>query len=287
MAVTIKLTFNNPLNTSVQIGDTAYFSNPYPVGGVGSPTGGQWASTVTPHLTNDISEVISLGEIIDVIQWNGAESYIVCDMDQAIFNKYFAQIVAGGCVDDTSLPPLTNSCAGATIYETQEDLLTVAFSPGNHNTFYQNIGVTGTSSITGNSVWDTQNPCDGVRVIFPFYNASLALSGHTGGISAAQTLNHWINDHGAIGLTATSTYAQFMAVIQSGQQFGHTSSTYAPCRCTYPETCTQGSFIMFSKDNKVNMSSLLGYYASVEFKNSSREKAELFNVGTSFFESSK
>ena len=63
MAVTIKLTFNNPLNTSVQIGDTAYFSNPYPVGGVGSPTGGQWASTVTPHLTNDISEVISLGEI--------------------------------------------------------------------------------------------------------------------------------------------------------------------------------------------------------------------------------
>ena len=62
----ITLTFNNPLNTSVQIGDTAYFSNPYPVGGVGSPTGGQWASTVTPHLTNNISEVISLGEITGV-----------------------------------------------------------------------------------------------------------------------------------------------------------------------------------------------------------------------------
>ena len=44
---------------------------------------------------------------------------------------------------------------------------------------------------------------------------------------------------------------------------------------------------MFSKDNKVNLSSILGYYASVEFRNSSQEKAELFNVGVDFFESSK
>tara|TARA_R100000808_G_scaffold12589_1_gene31297 strand:+ start:2948 stop:3421 length:474 start_codon:yes stop_codon:yes gene_type:complete len=47
------------------------------------------------------------------------------------------------------------------------------------------------------------------------------------------------------------------------------------------------SFIMFSKDNKANMSSILGYYASVQFKNDSTEEAELFNVGTDFFESSK
>ena len=56
---------------------------------------------------------------------------------------------------------------------------------------------------------------------------------------------------------------------------------------TYTETCTQGSFIMFSKDNKVNMSDMLGYYASVELRNSSKTEAELFNVGTTFFESSK
>ena len=56
---------------------------------------------------------------------------------------------------------------------------------------------------------------------------------------------------------------------------------------TYTETCTQGSFIMFSKDNKANMSSILGYYASVEFRNSSQVKSELFNVGTDFFISSK
>ena len=48
-----------------------------------------------------------------------------------------------------------------------------------------------------------------------------------------------------------------------------------------------GSYIMFSKDNKANMSSMLGYYASVEYRNSSQIKSELFNVGTDFFESSK
>jgi len=53
------------------------------------------------------------------------------------------------------------------------------------------------------------------------------------------------------------------------------------------EICTQGSFIMFSKDNKANMSDMLGYYASIELRNSSKTEAELFNVGTTFFESSK
>ena len=49
----------------------------------------------------------------------------------------------------------------------------------------------------------------------------------------------------------------------------------------------EDSFIMFSKDNKVNLSSAAGYYASVTFKNDSKDKAELFNVGTDMFESSK
>ena len=48
-----------------------------------------------------------------------------------------------------------------------------------------------------------------------------------------------------------------------------------------------GAFIMFSKDNKVNLSSILGYYASIKLVNDSKEKAELFSVGTHVFESSK
>ena len=46
-------------------------------------------------------------------------------------------------------------------------------------------------------------------------------------------------------------------------------------------------FIFFSKDNKANLSSILGYYAEVEFRNSSQEEGELFSVGCEVFESSK
>jgi len=46
-------------------------------------------------------------------------------------------------------------------------------------------------------------------------------------------------------------------------------------------------FLFFSKDNRANMASLLGYYAEVEVKNNSTEKAELFAMGSEIFESSK
>ena len=67
----VQLDFTNPLNVSVQIGDVAYFSNPVPVGGTGNPTGGQWASTTTPHLTSPQSDIIMIGEIVNIIPWNG------------------------------------------------------------------------------------------------------------------------------------------------------------------------------------------------------------------------
>jgi hypothetical protein len=50
---------------------------------------------------------------------------------------------------------------------------------------------------------------------------------------------------------------------------------------------TVGDFLMFSKDNEANLSSILGYYASAQFRNSSWKEAELFNVGVDIFESSK
>ena len=46
-------------------------------------------------------------------------------------------------------------------------------------------------------------------------------------------------------------------------------------------------YLMFSKDNVANMSSILGYYAEVTFKNSSKEYIELFSVGSEISESSK
>jgi len=49
----------------------------------------------------------------------------------------------------------------------------------------------------------------------------------------------------------------------------------------------QNTFIMFSKNNKVNSSSLKGYYAELEFVNNSNKKIELFAVSSEISESSK
>ena len=50
---------------------------------------------------------------------------------------------------------------------------------------------------------------------------------------------------------------------------------------------SSSSFILFSKDARANMSSLLGYYAEVEFVNTSNTEAEIFAVNSEIVESSK
>ena len=50
---------------------------------------------------------------------------------------------------------------------------------------------------------------------------------------------------------------------------------------------TTNSFLLFSKDNDVNLSSMLGYYADVKFRNFSENKVELFTVGAECTQSSK
>jgi|TARA_B110000908_G_C10138845_1_gene395785 hypothetical protein len=49
----------------------------------------------------------------------------------------------------------------------------------------------------------------------------------------------------------------------------------------------EGSFISFAKDKTVNTSSLVGYYAQVDFENNSKDRAELFSVGSEVAGSSK
>jgi len=52
-------------------------------------------------------------------------------------------------------------------------------------------------------------------------------------------------------------------------------------------TLLGGEFMSFSKDKRENTSSLVGYYASINFVNNSRDKVELFSVGSEISESSK
>ena len=151
----IQINFNFPLNVSVQVGDIAYFSNPYDVG-----VAKTYQSTQTPHKTNTQSQIKMIGEIIALASTDNplaTSNFIQCRMPQDLFNLYYGACTSGYCLVQPRF--LSNK--------------------------------------------------------------------------------------------------------------------------------SKGSFIMFSKDNKANMSSILGYYASAQFRNSSWEEAELFNVGVDIFESSK
>ena len=60
--------------------------------------------------------------------------------------------------------------------------------------------------------------------------------------------------------------------------YSHSSSAPTPA---------VGAYISFAKNKRVNTSSLVGYYASVNFVNNSTNKVELFGVGSEITISSK
>jgi hypothetical protein len=321
----VQLDFPNPLNVSVQLGDIAYFSNPTPVGIVGNPSSGeQWTSTTTPHLTNEQQHIIMIGEIIQIIPWDGTVSSIICNMPQDVFNQYFAQIVAGGCVSVASGNPTCtgNCCNFDTSYSSAVAVpQTTAFDPSTA-AYWQDPSNIGDEFFFDNptlSVHDymihrivpTPGAFDSISVS---NNWCLLENNHPNYVPGyinywgSVSPYSWTDEDGLewgpfltaglftdflIGLYPDGGFFQGMSfsLLQAWSEGMIHRDEGAPITGTYSdtytETCTPGSFIMFSKDNKVNMSSILGYYAAVEFKNSSKVKSEIFNVGTSFFESSK
>ena len=55
----------------------------------------------------------------------------------------------------------------------------------------------------------------------------------------------------------------------------------------YPSGIPIGSYISFAKNKLINTSSLVGYFASVEFVNDSSDRIELFSIGSEVSSSSK
>ena len=94
----------------------------------------------------------------------------------------------------------------------------------------------------------------------------------------------------------TSSVGGFTVNINNIEEIGTITSITNPtssaptitCSTTLPGSLNGSSyFVLFSKDNRANLSSILGYYADIEFKNDSKQEAELFAVGVDAFESSK
>ena len=90
-----------------------------------------------------------------------------------------------------------------------------------------------------------------------------------------------------VGGFQTSTQGNIVE-IGSVTSINNTTNTIV-CDTTLPyaDRPTTSSFILFSKDNKVNLSTVLGYYGELKLKNDSTIKSELFSVGTDMFISSK
>jgi len=90
----------------------------------------------------------------------------------------------------------------------------------------------------------------------------------------------------------TIVIGPIVSIVYNGPGFGWTIVAnhipMPPATVAGPlPTGAGGEYISFSKDKTINTSSLLGYYASVNFVNNSTDKVELFSVGSETSESSK
>ena len=97
----------------------------------------------------------------------------------------------------------------------------------------------------------------------------------TNGNWAATTTPHMTKDRESVKMIGP------IIEVSSGFASG---TIVSPATALYPAS---DDFIMFSKDNKANLSSLLGYYSLVRLRNNSKTEAELFGIGADFIESSK
>jgi len=341
----VQLNFPNPLNVSLQVGDVAYFCNPNDVGGVGNPLNNQqWASTATPHKTANQGNIIMIGEIIQIIPWDGTVSSIICNMPQDLFNKYFATITSTVC---TVTPDPNNPCSGdccnyTPLYNVPvatSQTLPVSFYPAPYpeysyvdwlwdnptvsicDVMFHRTGKTSTMNLSLTNLNAAgETPCvvnRGEKSVDATYGQGnpngfddyiptvgwenwwmkigeymISLGNSDVGAFLAATPCMSANDvlNGLMGLYPGDYYIG-MTFDQMNSARSDVSISFATGpiggNSGFTIDCVGGSFIMFSKDNKANMADMLGYYASVEFRNNSLEEAELFNVGTRVVESSK
>ena len=68
----------------------------------------------------------------------------------------------------------------------------------------------------------------------------------------------------------------------------HELNTIEVDTLTYPAyNLSEDNYLFFSKSRSVNMSGILGYYALTEYRNHSKNKAEIFATGAEYAPSSK
>jgi len=90
-----------------------------------------------------------------------------------------------------------------------------------------------------------------------------------------------------VGGFKTSTQSEIVEIGVITSINNATNTIVCTTSISYANKPTTSSFILFGKNNKVNLSTVLGYYGELKLKNSSTVKSELFSVGSDMFMSSK
>jgi len=116
----------------------------------------------------------------------------------------------------------------------------------------------------------------------------------TAAYTSSQSSNSGVD--GGVQVSQNSTNPEYIGIVEAISNARnlppYTTTNLAPT-ITVDTTLSAGvfhdhsAFIFFSKDNKANLSSILGYYADIQFKNDSKEYAEVYSVGVDMFNSSK
>ena len=95
-----------------------------------------------------------------------------------------------------------------------------------------------------------------------------------------------VSQGGGYNVASTSTMQELGTVVSVSDQYTQPTLVISNNTMTVPPNTT-GTFIAFRKNNKVNLTSLKGYFAEAKLINNSKEKAELFSVGSEIVQSSK
>ena len=114
-------------------------------------------------------------------------------------------------------------------------------------------------------------------------NVSLQV-GDTAYYVATSTQKGFLTSQNSSSPTTQNTVVEIGDVTSIAQS---TNNITVDTTLTNANLPTTSQYIFFSKDNKANSSSLLGYYAEVKISNNSTSEAELFSMGCDMFESSK
>ena len=274
-----EMVFENPINTSLQVGDAIYYETPSQGLGVelvengrfDDPDGVGWSGQGIRDFTTN-SGAVTIGDT--TATYSSIEQYNTLTIGKEY--EVRVSIIDHSLAASTSTIAINNRrstgpLAGQELYSAN----------------YHYLGWEGGFAGEGN--WSIRFKAN--RGTFELY-----VSGHPnyGNIITIDNVSvREVGTASVFGFTRldAGTLVKFgwVSYIDHGHNMVRVSELNRDEQGNYynPPEPDHGAFIMFAKNQAINTSSLLGYYADVELKNNSLAKAEIFSLSSEVTESSR